>query len=55
MAREFNRKVKNTYQLKMRNGRNVDDGRTKWLVCWFIKGDGSALNMNSLKKVKNEK
>ena len=55
MAREFNRKVKNTYQLKMSNRRSVDDGCTKWTECWFIKEDSSALIINSLKKVNNEK
>ena len=39
----------------MSNKRNVDDRRTEWMVCWFIKGDDSALIVNSLKKVKNEK
>ena len=39
----------------MSNRRNVDGRSIKWMVCLFIKEDGSALIVNSLKKVKNEK
>ena len=44
--------MKNTYQLKMSNRKGVDDEYTKWMVCWFNKGYGSALIVNSLRKVR---
>ena len=38
----------------MSSRRSVDDGHTKWTVCWFIKGDSSALIVNPLWKLKDE-
>jgi len=36
----------------MSNRKGVDDRYTKVTVCWYIKGDGSTLIVNSLRKVK---
>jgi len=39
----------------MSNRKGVDDGCTKLTIGWFDKVDGSALIMNSPRKVKNDR
>ena len=53
--KRIQQKVKDTYQLKMSNRIGVDDGCTKLTIGWFDRVDGSALIVNSLWKVKNER